>query len=181
MTAIDLEDNSLGGIAAWYSTVPTPPELLPTVCAECHRVLAPGGRILLAFKVGDRRRHLDQAYGHELSLDRLAQLDPWQFGAADWHSVREVGRRRSVNGSARTTATCLKCRSGKWCSRASLPAHSSTMTMRSARPASHEPTCPVSKELVPVSVIWSDSLLVSGDLVGAAGGGHHTWSGSVPE
>ncbi|MFG3369718.1 hypothetical protein ACGF0K_32775 [Streptomyces sp. NPDC048156] len=36
---------------------------------ECLRVLAPGGHMLLAFKVGDRRRQLDQAYGHELSLD----------------------------------------------------------------------------------------------------------------
>ncbi|MFI6356443.1 class I SAM-dependent methyltransferase [Streptomyces sp. NPDC050743] len=69
MTALDLEDNGLGGIVAWYSTVHTPPESLPTVFAECHRVLAPGGHILLAFKVGDRRRHLDHAYGHEVSLD----------------------------------------------------------------------------------------------------------------
>ncbi|MFE4799500.1 class I SAM-dependent methyltransferase [Streptomyces sp. NPDC056708] len=69
MTALDLEDDVLGGIVAWYSTVHTPPELLPTVFAECHRVLAPGGHMLLAFKVGDQRRHLDQAYGHELSLD----------------------------------------------------------------------------------------------------------------
>lgn len=69
MTALDLEDDVLGGIVAWYSTVHTPPELLPTVFAECHRVPAPGGHMLLAFKVGDQRRHLDQAYGHELSLD----------------------------------------------------------------------------------------------------------------
>jgi len=69
MTALDLEDDVLGGIVAWYSTVHTPPELLPTVFAEFHRVLAPGGHLLLAFKIGDERRHLGQAYGHELSLD----------------------------------------------------------------------------------------------------------------
>lgn len=69
MTGLDLKDGSLGGVIAWYSTVHTPPELLPTVFAECHRVLAPGGHMLLAFKAGDRLRHLDQAYGHELSLD----------------------------------------------------------------------------------------------------------------
>ncbi|MFF1838721.1 class I SAM-dependent DNA methyltransferase [Streptomyces sp. NPDC058231] len=69
MTALELDDGTLGGIVAWYSTVHTPPELLPTVFAECHRVLAPGGHMLLAFKVGDRLRHLDRAYGHELSLD----------------------------------------------------------------------------------------------------------------
>jgi SAM-dependent methyltransferase len=69
MTALDLEDDVLGGIVAWYSTVHTPPELLPTVFAECHRVLAPGAHMLLAFKAGDQRRHLEQAYGHDLSLD----------------------------------------------------------------------------------------------------------------
>ncbi|MFG3437056.1 class I SAM-dependent DNA methyltransferase [Nonomuraea sp. NPDC047897] len=69
MTALDLADESVGGAVAWYSTVHTPPELLPVVFAEIHRVLAPGGHLLVAFKVGDERRHLDRGYGHELSLD----------------------------------------------------------------------------------------------------------------
>ncbi len=69
MTALELKDDILGGIVAWYSTVHTPPELLPTVFAECHRVLAPGGHMLLAFKVGDRCWHRDQAYGHAVALD----------------------------------------------------------------------------------------------------------------
>jgi ubiquinone/menaquinone biosynthesis C-methylase UbiE len=69
MTALDLADQSLGGIVAWYSIVHTPPEQLPTVFSEFHRVLGPGGQLLLAFKAGDQHRHLDQAYGHELSLD----------------------------------------------------------------------------------------------------------------
>ncbi|HEX4812015.1 MAG TPA: hypothetical protein VFV66_04615 [Nonomuraea sp.] len=37
--------------------------------AEVYRVLSPGGRFLLAFKVGDERRHLRQGYGHQISLD----------------------------------------------------------------------------------------------------------------
>lgn len=69
MTALDLADGAVGGAVAWYSTVHTPPELLPTVFAEIHRVLVPGGHLLIAFKVGDERRHLDRGYGHELSLD----------------------------------------------------------------------------------------------------------------
>ncbi|MFC1433481.1 class I SAM-dependent methyltransferase [Streptacidiphilus sp. N1-3] len=69
MTALDLPDGALGGVVAWYSTVHTPSELLPLVFAEFHRVTAPGGRLLLAFKAGDERRHLTRAYGHELSLD----------------------------------------------------------------------------------------------------------------
>jgi ubiquinone/menaquinone biosynthesis C-methylase UbiE len=69
MTALDLKDGVLGGIVSWYSIVHTPPEVLPTVFAEFHRVLAPGGHLLIAFKVGNQLRHLDQAYGHALSLD----------------------------------------------------------------------------------------------------------------
>ncbi|MER5715059.1 class I SAM-dependent methyltransferase [Streptomyces sp. NPDC002132] len=69
MTDLDLADGSLGGVIAWYSIVHTPPELLPVVFAEFHRVLAPGGHLLLAFKAGDRLRHLENAYGHDLSLD----------------------------------------------------------------------------------------------------------------
>ncbi|MET9529983.1 MULTISPECIES: class I SAM-dependent methyltransferase [unclassified Streptomyces] len=69
MTALDLADGSLGGLVAWYSIIHLPPELLPSVFAGFHRVLAPGGRLLLAFKAGDELRHLDHGYGHDLSLD----------------------------------------------------------------------------------------------------------------
>jgi SAM-dependent methyltransferase len=69
MTALDLADGALGGVLAWYSTVHTPPELLPVVFAEFHRVLAPGGRLLTAFKAGDELRRVTSGYGHELALD----------------------------------------------------------------------------------------------------------------
>ncbi|MFD9095536.1 class I SAM-dependent DNA methyltransferase [Streptomyces collinus] len=69
MTALGLASGTLGGIVAWYSTVHTPPESLPAVFAECRRVLAPGGHLLLAFKAGERHRQLQRAYGHEVSLD----------------------------------------------------------------------------------------------------------------
>lgn len=66
---LDLPDGKLGGALAWYSLVHTPREDLPKVFAEIHRVLAPGGLLLHAFKVGTESYHLDQAYGHPLSLD----------------------------------------------------------------------------------------------------------------
>ncbi|MGW5062993.1 class I SAM-dependent methyltransferase [Streptomyces sp. NPDC004096] len=69
MTGLDLRDGVLAGALAWYSTVHTPPEELPVIFAEFHRVLAPGGHLLMAFKVGDECVHLDHAYGHELALD----------------------------------------------------------------------------------------------------------------
>jgi SAM-dependent methyltransferase len=69
MSALALEDGALGGIVAWYSIIHTPPDLLPAVFAEFHRVLGPGGLLLLAFQVGDARVHLEHAYGHAVSLD----------------------------------------------------------------------------------------------------------------
>lgn len=66
---LDLPDDGLDGALAWYSLVHTPMDLLPTAFAEFHRVLKPGGHLMVAFKAGDRKNHLDQAYGHDLSLD----------------------------------------------------------------------------------------------------------------
>jgi SAM-dependent methyltransferase len=69
MTDLDIEDASLAGALAWYSTVHTPLTELPLFFAEFHRILAPGGHLLIAFKAGDDRVHLDHAYGHDLDLD----------------------------------------------------------------------------------------------------------------
>lgn len=80
MTALDLPDGVLGGIVAWYSIIHTPPERLPMAFAEFHRLLAPGGQVLLAFQVGDERVHVEQAYGHAVSLDAY-RLSPERVGA----------------------------------------------------------------------------------------------------
>ncbi|MEU9626307.1 class I SAM-dependent methyltransferase [Streptomyces luteogriseus] len=83
MTALDIADGELGGILAYYSTHHTPPRWLPTVFAEFHRTLAPGGRLMLAGHVGNGE-HLrpTRAYGdhpvsyesHLLPPDRIAEL-----------------------------------------------------------------------------------------------------------
>lgn len=71
MTALDgLADGELGGLLAWYSFIHMPPEVLPTVFAGFHRVLAPGGHLLLGFHAGDERRRKTEGYGgHPMSLD----------------------------------------------------------------------------------------------------------------
>jgi ubiquinone/menaquinone biosynthesis C-methylase UbiE len=69
MLALHLPDGALGGIVAWYSTIHVPQERLPAVFAEFHRVLAPGGHLLLAFQVGDEVSHRTEAAGHAISLD----------------------------------------------------------------------------------------------------------------
>jgi SAM-dependent methyltransferase len=69
MTALDLPDGAVRGIVAWYSIIHIPPERLPAAFGEFRRVLAPGGRLLLAFQVGDEALHLTEGFGHAISLD----------------------------------------------------------------------------------------------------------------
>jgi SAM-dependent methyltransferase len=69
MTALDLPDDALGGVLAWYSTMHLPPDLLPHAFAELHRVLSPGGHLLVAFVVGDEQGHRAAAFGRPISLD----------------------------------------------------------------------------------------------------------------
>lgn len=68
MTGLDVADGSAGGICAWYSIIHVPDEHLADVFGEFHRVLAPGGFVLLAFQVGDEPRVLTNAFDHEVNL-----------------------------------------------------------------------------------------------------------------
>ena len=69
MSALDVADASLAGVVAWYSVIHVPAAQRPGVIGEFHRVLRPGGYALLAFQVGEDTLHLDEAFGHEVSLD----------------------------------------------------------------------------------------------------------------
>jgi SAM-dependent methyltransferase len=75
MGALDVADASLAGVVAWYSVIHVPASQRPGVIGEFHRVLRPGGYALLAFQVGDDTLHLDEAFGHEVSLD-VHRLQP---------------------------------------------------------------------------------------------------------
>ncbi|MFD9892314.1 class I SAM-dependent DNA methyltransferase [Amycolatopsis sp. NPDC059027] len=66
MTALDLADEVLGGILAFYSVIHTPPRLLPTVFTEFHRVLAPGGHLMLGFFAGDDP--VPEEFDHKVTL-----------------------------------------------------------------------------------------------------------------
>jgi SAM-dependent methyltransferase len=69
MTALDLPDGTLGGIVACYSIIHIPTDQLPAVFTEFHRVLAPGGQLLLVFQTGDEHRHRQEGFGHPIALD----------------------------------------------------------------------------------------------------------------
>jgi SAM-dependent methyltransferase len=67
--ALRASDATFAGIVAFYSIVHIAPEALPLAFREMHRVLRPGGRLLLAFHVGNDVLHPDDLWGIPVSLD----------------------------------------------------------------------------------------------------------------
>lgn len=69
MRNLAFDDQSLAGIAAFYSIIHIPRDEVPAVLSEQRRVLHPGGLLLLAFHVGDRVEHVDDFLGESVDLD----------------------------------------------------------------------------------------------------------------
>lgn len=100
MVELDLPENSLAGLLAWYSIIHVPPAALPTVFTGFHRVLLPSGQLLLAFQAGNEKRRIENAYGHEIALDAY-RLPPEQIaellGDAGFHVQEHVLREPDEN------------------------------------------------------------------------------------
>jgi len=69
MLALPLPGQSLAGIVSFYSIVNFPLESLPAVFAEMHRVLQPGGLLLLAFHIGDEVLRPAELWGRPISME----------------------------------------------------------------------------------------------------------------
>jgi ubiquinone/menaquinone biosynthesis C-methylase UbiE len=80
MVALEAEDGSLAGVLSSYSIIHTPPEALPEVFAEFHRVLTPGGHLLVCFQAYDGHDRVAEPFDHKVSLayryspDAVAEL-----------------------------------------------------------------------------------------------------------
>lgn len=76
MTDLDVPDCSVGGVLAFYSVIHVPDEQIPTVFAHFHRVLRPGGVVVIGFHVGDEYRYRTEGYGYPTKLHiHLRPLD----------------------------------------------------------------------------------------------------------
>jgi ubiquinone/menaquinone biosynthesis C-methylase UbiE len=75
MRALPLPDAALGGVVAFYSIIHLAPGDLRPTFREWRRVLKPGGRVLVAFHIGDEVVHLDEWWEQAVALDfRFLQL-----------------------------------------------------------------------------------------------------------
>jgi ubiquinone/menaquinone biosynthesis C-methylase UbiE len=69
MRALEVPDETWGGIVAFYSLIHIPRHEVVAVLREFRRVLQPGGILLLAFHKGDEVQHLEEWWGKKVSLD----------------------------------------------------------------------------------------------------------------
>ncbi|MFC9648791.1 class I SAM-dependent methyltransferase [Streptomyces sp. NPDC056937] len=80
MAALNIADGALDGVLSRWSIIHTPPRELPVILAEFHRVLAPGGHLLVGFSASDDATHPTQIFDHTVapayrwSPDHLAAL-----------------------------------------------------------------------------------------------------------
>lgn len=84
---LPIVDTSLTGAVCWYSIINTPPTGLDRCLVELHRVLEPGGYLLLAFQSGGGEAVVrSDAYGTGLPLTSYR------------HGVADVTRRLETTG-----------------------------------------------------------------------------------
>ncbi|MBN1230236.1 MAG: class I SAM-dependent methyltransferase [Anaerolineales bacterium] len=69
MADLQLPDESLVGITAFYSIIHIEQQDHARVLAEFNRLLAPGGYLLYCFHMGDKTLHLDEWVGNTVDLD----------------------------------------------------------------------------------------------------------------
>jgi SAM-dependent methyltransferase len=70
MTDLDLADDSLAGIVAFWSVIHVPDHAMPGVFEQFRRVMRPRGLLLVGFHVGDEIRHTSEGYtGRPINVD----------------------------------------------------------------------------------------------------------------
>ncbi|WP_280349011.1 class I SAM-dependent methyltransferase [Nocardia neocaledoniensis] len=93
LRAIDAPPATIGGLLAWFSLIHFTPAELPAILAEFHRVLAPGGRLVIGFFASEEQV---EVFPHKVTdayrwpVDDLSEL----LGAAGFTEVERCRRPR---------------------------------------------------------------------------------------
>jgi len=66
---LEFEDDSIGGVVAFYAIVHFTEEQVGIAFREVFRVLQPGGILLLTYHVGEKTIHLDEFLGKKVDID----------------------------------------------------------------------------------------------------------------
>jgi SAM-dependent methyltransferase len=69
LLSLPASDGEFGSAVAFYSIIHLGTHELAPAFSELRRVLIVGGRLLVAFHVGDEVRHVDELLGHGVDLD----------------------------------------------------------------------------------------------------------------
>jgi SAM-dependent methyltransferase len=69
LLSLPASDGEFGSAVAFDSIIHLSADEMAPACAEFRRVLAPGGRLLVAFHIGDEVRHVDELWGQRVDLD----------------------------------------------------------------------------------------------------------------
>lgn len=81
MLSLPDEDNSWGGIAAFYCIIHIPRDRIVDALSEMKRVLKPGGVLLVTFHIGEEIKHLDEWWEKPVNLDfafyQPAEMQGW--------------------------------------------------------------------------------------------------------
>jgi SAM-dependent methyltransferase len=87
MTGLPLADASVAGLVAFWSLVHVPGHALPGVLGHFHRVLRPGGPLLVGFHAGDTSNLKTEGYGGHPMKVRVHRRQPAHVAAA----LRDAG------------------------------------------------------------------------------------------
>jgi len=81
MLSLPDEDNSWGGIAAFYCIIHVPREQIVNAFREMKRVLKSGGVLLVTIHIGEEVKHFDQLWDKPVNLDFAfylpAEVEVW--------------------------------------------------------------------------------------------------------